>query len=347
MGKLVVTEFMTLDGVMQDPGGAEKETFDRGGWAFRFERGEEGDRFKLDELAATDAQLLGRVTYDGFAKAWPTIEAGDFGVKMNAMPKFVVSSTLTDPTWNNTTVLNGDLAEEVGPLKERFAGDILVAGSATLVQSLLALGLVDQLNLMVYPVLLGEGKRLFADAADMSAFDLVETRQAGATAILILRKGDDDGHDHSVPLVRQRSRGGGDAVHVALPELEDPRRGPLRRRRARGRGNGDDRALRAGRAAVRRLERRAGAPLHRGRLVRRRLRDAGGGRPVLGRAHRRRRGERVRLAARPVRPVVADRPPRLPELLTDPDPGKAQRVMAAMLQMRKIDVAALEAAAEG
>ena len=190
MGKLVVTEFVTLDGVMQDPGGAEKETFDRGGWAFRFDRGEEGDRFKLDELMASDAQLLGRVTYDGFAKAWPTMEAGEFGVKMNAMPKFVVSSTLNDPEWNNTTVLSGDLAEEVGALKERFAGDILVAGSAQLVQSLLALGLVDQLSLMVFPVLLGEGKRLFADSADMSAFDLVETRQAGSTAIFVLRKGD-------------------------------------------------------------------------------------------------------------------------------------------------------------
>src|ERR1039457_3372077 len=124
MGKLVVTEFVTLDGVMQDPGGAEKETFDRGGWAFSSDRGEEGDRFKFDELMAADAQLLGRVTYDGFAKAWPTMEAGECGVKMNAMPKFVVSSTLTDPAWNNTTVLNGDLADEVGALKERFSGDI-------------------------------------------------------------------------------------------------------------------------------------------------------------------------------------------------------------------------------
>jgi dihydrofolate reductase len=111
MTKLVVTEFVTLDGVMQDPGGAEKETFDRGGWAFSVDRGDEGDRFKLDELMASDAQLLGRVTYDGFAKAWPTMEAGEFGVKMNAMPKFVVSSTLTDPEWNNTTVPSLSLVE--------------------------------------------------------------------------------------------------------------------------------------------------------------------------------------------------------------------------------------------
>jgi dihydrofolate reductase len=190
MGKLVVTEFVTLDGVMEDPGGGEKDRFDRGGWAFQFDRGEEGDRFKYDELMAADAQLLGRVTYEGFAKAWPTMEGtGDFGKKFNAMPKFVVSTTLENPEWNNTTVLRGDLAEEVGALKERFSGDILVAGSATLVQSLLARVLVDQLNLMVFPVLLGAGKPLFADAADAAAFSIVETRQTGSVAILIFEKG--------------------------------------------------------------------------------------------------------------------------------------------------------------
>jgi len=187
MGKLVVTEFITLDGVVDDPGGAEGG---RGGWAFRFERGEEGDRFKFDELMAADAQLLGRTTYEGFAKAWPAMEGtGDFGKKFNEMPKFVVSTTLENPEWNNTTVLTGDLAEEVGKLKERFSGDILVAGSATLVQSLLARDLVDQLDLMIFPVLLGTGKRLFADAADMTAFSLVEARQTGSVAILTLRKG--------------------------------------------------------------------------------------------------------------------------------------------------------------
>ena len=187
MGKLVVTEFVTLDGVMEDPGGGE--TFDRGGWAFQFDRGDEGDKFKFDELLASDAQLLGRVTYEGFAKAWPTMEGtGEFGEKMNEMPKFLVSTTLEKPGWNNTTVLEGDLAEEVGKLKQHFTGDILVAGSARLVQSLLARDLVDELHLMVFPVVLGAGKRLFADGADMTSLNLVETKQTGSVAILTLRR---------------------------------------------------------------------------------------------------------------------------------------------------------------
>ncbi|HEY4346063.1 MAG TPA: dihydrofolate reductase family protein [Gaiellaceae bacterium] len=186
MGKVVVTEFLTLDGVMEDPGGGE--TFDRGGWAFKFDRGAEGDKFKFDELEAADAQLLGRVTYEGFAKAWPTMEAGEFGEKMNSMPKFVVSSTLTSAEWNNSTVLSGSLADEVATLKARYEGNILVAGSARLVQSLLAEGLVDELRLMVFPVVLGAGKRLFADASGQTAFETVESRQAGDVALLTLSR---------------------------------------------------------------------------------------------------------------------------------------------------------------
>ena len=185
MGKLVVTEFVTLDGVIEDPGGSEKH--ERGGWAFQFERGAEGDKFKLDELEAADAQLFGRVTYEGFAEAWPSRE-GEFADKINAMPKFVVSRTLTDPTWDNTTVLDGDLAEDVGRLKRQYDGDILVAGSARLVQALLAAGLVDELHLMVFPTALGTGKRLFADEAGQTGFDLVDARQTGSVAILILEK---------------------------------------------------------------------------------------------------------------------------------------------------------------
>jgi dihydrofolate reductase len=185
MGKLVVTEFVTLDGVMEDPGGQHGG---RGGWAFKFEQGADGQKFKFDELMASDAQLLGRVTYEGFAQAWPTMEAGEFGEKMNSMPKFVVSKSLESPEWNNTTVLKGDVAEEVGKLKEQFGGDILVAGSAKLVQSLLALDLVDELHLMVFPILLGAGKRLFADGVDTTSLNLVETKPTGDVVTLTLRR---------------------------------------------------------------------------------------------------------------------------------------------------------------
>jgi dihydrofolate reductase len=187
MGKLVVSEFVTLDGVMEDPGGAEG--FDRGGWAFRFERGPEGDRFKLDEVLEADALLLGRRTYEGFAEAWPsrTDEAG-FADKMNAMRKYVVSTTLETAGWNNSTLIAGDVATEVAKLKDQPGGDILVAGSRTLVQTLLRHDLVDELRLMVFPVALGSGKRLFPDAAEMTTFELVETRPAGAVAILVLRR---------------------------------------------------------------------------------------------------------------------------------------------------------------
>src|SRR3954469_8062084 len=180
VGKLVVTEFVTLDGVMQDPGGAEKDTFERGGWAFRSDRGPDGDTFKFQELLASDAQLLGRVTYEGFAKAWPTMEGtGEFGVKMNSMPKYVVSSTLTDASWENSTIVGTDLPREVAALKERYEGDILVAGSAQLVQGLLAADLVDELRLLTFPVLLGTGKRLFAELPEQKRLAVRETKQLG------------------------------------------------------------------------------------------------------------------------------------------------------------------------
>ena len=186
MGKLVVTEFISLDGVMEDPGGAEG--YEHGGWTFTFDSGEEGGAFKNDELMAADAQLLGRVTYEGFAKAWPTMEGtGAFGEKMNSMPKFVVSRTLTSADWENSTILSGDLAEEVEGLKERY-DNVLVAGSARLAQGLLAADLVDELRLMVFPIVLGSGKKLFADGADLRRFELVETRQASDVALQTYRR---------------------------------------------------------------------------------------------------------------------------------------------------------------
>jgi dihydrofolate reductase len=182
MGKLVVTEFISLDGVMEDPGGAEG--YAAGGWAFKFDRGDAGNRFKYEELMAADAQLLGRVTYSGFAAAWPKMAGDDFGKKMNAMPKYVVSSSPLDPEWENSSRLEGDLAGAVPELKERYAGDILVAGSRTLVQALTELGLVDEYRLMVYPVLLGPGKRLFADRGDQRALRLTSSQPAGDCLVL-------------------------------------------------------------------------------------------------------------------------------------------------------------------
>ena len=183
MGKLVVTEFVSLDGVFEDPGGAEGTP--HGGWTFKFDQGD-GMQFKLEELRAADAQLLGRKTYTGFAAAWPNMNDEEFGQKMNAMPKFVVSTTLTEASWNNTEVISGDLAAAVDGLKERFEGDILVAGSGTLVRSLLDLGLVDEIRLMVHPVVLGSGRKLF-DGAPTTTFTTAEARQTGAVVLVTLR----------------------------------------------------------------------------------------------------------------------------------------------------------------
>jgi dihydrofolate reductase len=190
MSKLVVSEFVTLDGVMEDPGGSEG--FDRGGWAFKFERGPEGDKFKLDEALAADALLLGRKTYEGFAEAWPsrTDEIG-FADKMNTMPKFVVSTTLDEPEWNNSTVIKGDVAAEVSRLKQQPGQDLLVYGSGQLLGTLLEHDLVDELRLMVFPVVLGSGKRLFADGAGMSGFKLAETKPTGEVVTLILHRAEE------------------------------------------------------------------------------------------------------------------------------------------------------------
>jgi len=185
VGRIVVTEFVSLDGVMEDPGGAEG--YEHGGWSFQVSRGDEGDKFKLDELLEAEAQLLGRVTYEGFAKAWPSItdEAG-FAEKMNSMPKYVVSSTITDPEWQNTTVLSRDVSEEVSKLKQEVDGNILVAGSAQLVQALIEHDLVDELRLMVYPVVLGSGKSLFAETSDKKALRLADSKVVGDGVMILV-----------------------------------------------------------------------------------------------------------------------------------------------------------------
>jgi dihydrofolate reductase len=185
MGKLVVSEFISLDGVVEDPGGAEGTP--QGGWAMR-SPAPDGQQFKAEELMASDVQLLGRVTYEEFAASWPAMAAstGEFGERMNGMPKVVVSTTLTEPTWNNTTVISADIPAEVARLKQRYPGDVLVAGSATLVGALRAHDLVDEYRLMVHPVLLGSGKRLFAEAAGPTDLELVESRKVGPDVLLLV-----------------------------------------------------------------------------------------------------------------------------------------------------------------
>jgi dihydrofolate reductase len=183
MGRIVITEFVSLDGVMEAPGGGED--FRHGGWTFEIERGDEGNKFKLDEALEADALLLGRRTYEGFAEAWPGRE-GEFADKFNNMPKYVVSSTLDDPEWNNSTVLKGDLADEVAKLRNQHEGDIVVHGSAQLAQGLVENDLVDELRLMVFPVVLGSGKRLFGETSDKKRLRLADSKIVGdGVAILV------------------------------------------------------------------------------------------------------------------------------------------------------------------
>ena len=176
MGKIVVTEFVSLDGVMEDPGGSED--FKYGAWTFEIDRGDDGNQFKLDEAMSSDALLLGRVTFEGFADSWPSRD-GEFADKFNSMPKYVVSSTLKDPEWNNSTVLSGDLAAEVKRIKDAHDGDIVVHGSAQLVRGLLELDLVDELRLMVFPVVLGAGKQLFGDTSNKKPLRLTDSKTVG------------------------------------------------------------------------------------------------------------------------------------------------------------------------
>jgi dihydrofolate reductase len=177
MSKLIVTEFVTLDGVMEAPGG--EPTHPHTGWVFDF-MGPEQQEYKFNEVLEAESHLLGRVTYESFAGAWPERE-GPFADKMNSMPKYVVSSTLRDPLeWNNSTLIKGDIAEEVTRLKERDGGPILVAGSATLVHTLIENDLVDELRLMVFPVMIGGGTRPFPESKQRKPFTLTDSRTFGS-----------------------------------------------------------------------------------------------------------------------------------------------------------------------
>jgi dihydrofolate reductase len=176
MGRIIVTEYISIDGVIEAPGG--DEDYEHVNWVFEFERGEEGQRFKDDEALGSEALLLGRITYEGFAPAWPTME-GAVADKFNAMPKYVISKTLMDPEWNNTTVLRGDVQEEVRALKQRIEGDIVVHGSARLARALFAADLVDELRLMVFPLVLGSGQRLFDSDGKKTRMPLREVTTVG------------------------------------------------------------------------------------------------------------------------------------------------------------------------
>ena len=180
MRKLIVSEFVTLDGVMEAPGGEEGHPHT--GWVFDF-MGPEQEKYKLDEVLASDALLLGRVTYEGFAAAWPA-RSGEFADKMNSMPKFVASTTLKDLDWSNSTLIQGDVAEEVAKLKQQEGGPILVGGSRTLVHTLMPDGLIDEYRLMIFPVVLGSGRRLFPETPDKTVLKLTDT-QTFSTGVVV------------------------------------------------------------------------------------------------------------------------------------------------------------------
>jgi len=177
MRKLVVSEYVTLDGVMEDPGG--------GGWSFPFWN-EEAAKFKYDELFTSDALLLGRVTYQGFAAAWPTMTGtGEFGERMNSIPKYVVSTTLSEVTWHNSTLIQENVAEEIAKLKQQEGKDILVGGSADLVHTLMQHDLIDEYKLMVHPIIVGSGKRLFQQGSEKKVLKLVETKTFSSGIVIL------------------------------------------------------------------------------------------------------------------------------------------------------------------
>ncbi len=183
MRKIIVSEYVTLDGVMEDPGGGDKSNY--GGWSLQFWN-EQAMKFKYDELFACDALLLGRVTYDGFAKAWPAMkDAGDFGERMNSISKFVVSTSLKNAEWNNSTIINNNVVAKIKALKEQSGKDILVEGSVELVHTLMQYVLVDEFRLMIHPIVVGGGKRLFGEGIDRKILRLVDTKPFSSGIVVL------------------------------------------------------------------------------------------------------------------------------------------------------------------
>ena len=183
MGSIWVTEFVSLDGVMEAPGG--DDNFERGAWSFEFDRGDEGNAFKTGETTDADAMLLGRRTYEAFARSWSTRE-GEFADLFNNIPKYVVSSTIENPQWGETTVLQGDIATAVAEARDRHEGHLIVHGSCQLVQSLIEEDLVDELRLMVFPIVVGYGKRLFGDTSGTRKLKLAEANTVGEGVLTLV-----------------------------------------------------------------------------------------------------------------------------------------------------------------
>jgi dihydrofolate reductase len=185
MRKLIASEYLSLDGVMQDPGGVGE--FERGGWTAPY-WGDELAMFKHEELFGSDGLLLGRATYEGFAAAWPDMshEEGAYADRMNGFPKFVVSRTLSNLTWNNSHLLSGDLDEEVSKLKEQPGQDLLIFGSGQLVRSLIQLDLIDEYRLQVYPVVVGSGKRLFGEDDNFKTWQLAEAKPLESGVVILI-----------------------------------------------------------------------------------------------------------------------------------------------------------------
>jgi dihydrofolate reductase len=189
MGRIMVTEFVSVDGVMEAPGG---EDFKYKGWSFEFDRGDDGNQYKLDETLESDALLIGRITYESFAGAWPERE-GPFADKFNEMPKYLVSSTIKDPEWNNTTVIEGDVIAEVAKLKDEVDGMIQVAGSRRLVHALIEADLVDEVRMMIFPVILGTGDRMFGETSDRKNLRLTDTKVVGEGVVVLIYERDREG----------------------------------------------------------------------------------------------------------------------------------------------------------